>query len=208
MELNVGGVKPPFPSAKLKDKHIFLASNSPRRRELLAMIVPEYSVIHGKDIDESYRSEMRATDVPEYLSKKKAAAYASEMGSDDVIIAADTVVIIDGNILGKPADRAEACRMLRKLSGKTHTVVTGVTLVWMDNGQQCRCSFSEHTDVTFGELTDDEIREYVSRYSPLDKAGAYGIQEWTGAAIERINGCFYNVMGLPIHRLYQVMKTV
>lgn len=206
--MNHTDVRPPYPSAKLGDKRIFLASNSPRRRELLAMIVPEYTVLHGKEVDESYSPDMPAEEVPEYLSKKKAAAYAADMKADDLIIAADTIVLIDGIILGKPADEADACRMLHTLSGRTHTVISGVTIVWMEDGQRRTCSFSEHTEVTFGELSDEEISEYVHRYSPLDKAGAYGIQEWTGAAIERINGCFYNVMGLPIHRLYQALKAI
>lgn len=206
--MNHTDVRPPYPSANLEGKRIFLASNSPRRRELLAMIVPEYTVLRGKDVDESYNPDMRAEEVPEYLSKKKAAAYAAEMGPDDLIIAADTIVLIDGKILGKPTDEADACRMLHTLSGRTHTVITGVTIAWMENGAVQACSFSETTEVTFGELSDGEIREYVHRYSPLDKAGAYGIQEWTGAAIAGINGCFYNVMGLPIHRLYQALKAI
>ena len=208
MEMNVGGIKPPYPSKNLEGKRIYLASNSPRRRELLGMIVPEFEVLHGKDVDESYSPAMPATEVPVYLSQKKSAAYTAEMAPEDVIISADTVVLINGEILGKPADEAEACAMLRLLSGHTHTVVTGVTVAWMEHGEKRSESFSEHTDVTFGELSDEEIREYVHRYKPLDKAGAYGIQEWTGAAIEGIRGCFYNVMGLPIHRLYGHLKAL
>ncbi len=195
---------PPLPSPQLAHYRILLASNSPRRRELLAMILPKYDIAPARDVDESYPSGMEPSKVPEYISRVKAHAYADMLVPGEIIITADTVVINGSDILGKPHSEADAFAMLRHLSGHTHTVVTGVTL----SSTSQTNSFSESTRVSFGELTDDEIEQYVRLYRPMDKAGAYGIQEWIGAiAIKGIDGCFYNVMGLPLHSLYAHLRS-
>lgn len=181
---------------------VILASNSPRRRELLAMIVPQFEVEALIGVDESYPAELPAEEVPEYLSRLKSGAYPGELAEGDVLITADTVVIVDGGIMGKPHGRDEAVAMLKRLSGRTHLVVSGVCV----RGAKSAESFSSQTEVTFAALEDRQIEEYVDKYSPLDKAGAYGIQEWIGAvAIESIKGSFYNVMGLPVHALYRTL---
>ena len=182
---------------------ILLASNSPRRREILEMLRIPFTVVTMEGIDESYPADMEPEKVSEYISGKKADAFLKRIGEKELIITADTVVICDGRILGKPKDSGEAERMLEFLSGKTHTVTTGVTIATKTR----RVSFSVESHVTFADLTKDEIRYYVDTFHPLDKAGAYGIQEWIGGvAVARIEGSFYNVMGLPVHRLYQELK--
>ena len=182
---------------------ILLGSNSPRRREILSSLRIPFTVVTLEGIDESYPEDMDLDKVSEYISNKKAEAYLSRILDNEMIITADTIVICDGKILGKPKDKNEAMEMLHFLSGKTHKVTTGVTVATKEK----RVSFTSETYVTFADLTEDEIRYYVDTFSPLDKAGAYGIQEWIGAAaVAKINGSFYNVMGLPIHRLYQVLK--
>ena len=149
---------------------------------------------------------MKVEKIPEYLSKLKAAAYADMLTENELIITADTVVILDDKVLGKPKDAASAKKMLADLADKEHKVITGVTLS-SRSGKRID-TFSETTSVHFSSLTEQEIDEYVSRFAPLDKAGSYGIQEWIGAAaIDRIDGCFYNVMGLPLHKLYTHLKT-
>jgi len=193
---------PPLPSQFLMAKQIILASNSPRRRELLHTILPEFTVAKPREVKEIYPSDIKAEDVAPYLSALKAAAYADILSNDNLLITADTVVICNGDILGKPADKPEAEAMLQLLSGRKHTVVTGVTLSSIAGKRTD--TFAEHTAVKFARLSLGEIHEYVTRFRPMDKAGAYGIQEWIGAAgIERIEGCFYNVMGLPLHTLYR-----
>lgn len=196
---------PPLPSPHFSDVCVRLASNSPRRRELLGMILPGFAIAEKRDIEETYPPTLAPEEVPAYLSRLKADAYADTLRPGELIITADTVVILDGRILGKPAGHDEAVAMLRSLSGRTHTVVTGVTLTALDGKR--RDTFSVSTDVTFGELADEEIDLYVERFRPFDKAGAYGIQEWVGAAaIKRIEGSFYNVMGLPLHALYMRLR--
>lgn len=193
-------IKAPLKNSSTK---ILLASGSPRRRELLAMIAPDFAVAPGRDVDESYPSDIPAEKVAEYLSKVKANAYIDLLADDEIIITADTVVIIDGRILGKPAGRDDAVAMLRSLSGRRHKVVTGVTVTARDRS----ISFDETTVVEFAPLSDDEIDAYVDTFRPYDKAGAYGIQEWIGAVgIKGIEGCYYNVMGLPVHTLYHRLK--
>ena len=195
-------IKTPLKNSNTK---ILLASGSPRRRELLAMIAPDFAVAPGRDVDESYPSDIPAEKVAEYLSKVKADAYIDLLADDEIIITADTVVIIDGRILGKPAGRDDAVAMLRSLSGRRHKVVTGVTVTARDRS----ISFDETTVVEFAPLSDDEIDAYVDTFRPYDKAGAYGIQEWIGAVgIKGIEGCYYNVMGLPVHTLYHRLKEV
>lgn len=189
--------------SNLDSYEILLASNSPRRRELLAGLGVKYRVTSLPDVDESYPSSLQGEDIPLYISQLKADAYRSQMKPNTLLITADTIVWLDGKVYGKPHDEAEACEMLRALSGRTHTVITGVTLT-----SACRCkSFAVSTEVTFAALTDEEIGYYVSHYRPLDKAGAYGVQEWIGyIGVTGMNGSYYNVMGLPIQRLYTELK--
>lgn len=188
----------------MKNIKVILASKSPRRRELLSIIEPDYVTAPDREVEESYPADMPADEVPAYLSRLKSDAYASDLPDRAVLVTADTVVVLDGRILGKPADEAEAVEMLGALAGRTHHVVTGVTL--RARGMEPD-TFSVSTEVTFAPLSDDDIRYYVDRYRPLDKAGAYGIQEWIGAAaVEKINGSHYNVVGLPLHRLFHRLR--
>ncbi|MBQ8593853.1 MAG: septum formation protein Maf [Bacteroidaceae bacterium] len=183
--------------------HIILASNSPRRKELLAGLGLPYEVRVLADIDESYPATLCGEDIPLYISKKKAEAYIETLQPDDLIVTADTIVWLDGQVLGKPADEAEARAMLHALSGKTHQVITGVTLATAERTK----SFASVSEVTFAPLTDAEIDYYIAHYHPLDKAGSYGIQEWIGfIGVERIEGSYFNVMGLPVQRLYRELK--
>ena len=181
---------------------IILASNSPRRKELLGGLGVDFEVKVLKGVDESYPESLSATDVAEYIAAEKAAAYTVK--DDELLITADTVVIVGRDILGKPADAADACGMLRELSGKTHQVVTGVCLT--TSKEQRR--FSVTTDVTFKQLSDAEINHYVDKYKPYDKAGAYGIQEWIGyIGVTALSGSYYNVMGFPVQRVYEELTT-
>lgn len=193
------------PLENLDGYRVILASGSPRRRELLGLLDIDFTVDTSHSVDETVPEGMDACDVPVYLSRLKADAYPLEPGDDRLVIAADTVVILDGDVLGKPTDEADAITMLSRLSGRKQTVVTGVTVRTYDRS----VTFSAVSGVEFAQLSLDEITYYVNRYRPLDKAGAYGIQEWIGAAaISGIEGSFYNVMGLPVHRLYDVLKNL
>ena len=186
------------------DYRIILASNSPRRRELLAGLGLEFEVRVLQGIDESYPATMPALETAEYIAAKKAAAYQSQMADDELIITADTVVIVGDEVLGKPADADEARSMLLKLSGRTHQVVTGVCLTT----RQQSSHFYVRTDVTFKSLTDGEITYYIEKYKPYDKAGAYGIQEWIGyIGCTGLHGSYYNVMGLPVQRIYTELQS-
>ncbi len=179
---------------------LILASNSPRRKELLAGLGVPFEVRVLQDIDEHYPENLPVNEVARYIAKEKADAYRRIVTADELIITADTVVIVGDEILGKPMDEADAVRMLRLLSGRTHQVTTGVCLL---TAEKERC-FDVTTDVTFKTLTDEEIHYYVNRYRPFDKAGAYGIQEWIGyIGVTGLNGSYYNVMGLPVQRIYQ-----
>lgn len=181
---------------------IILASNSPRRKELLGGLGVDFEVKVLKGVDESYPESLPSTDVAEYIAAEKAAAYTVK--DDELLITADTVVIVGRDILGKPADAADACGMLCELSGKTHQVVTGVCLT--TSKEQRR--FSVTTDVTFKQLSDAEINYYVDKYKPYDKAGAYGIQEWIGyIGVTALSGSYYNVMGFPVQRVYEELTT-
>ena len=187
----------------LKKYHIILASNSPRRRELLSGLGVDYEVRTLPGVDESYPDTLSGEDIPVYISREKAAAYLSSIAPDELIITANTIVWLDGRVLGKPADEADACRMLRELSGRTHRVITGVTL----STAAFQKSFAVTSEVEFAPLTEEEITYYVDHYRPLDKAGAYGVQEWIGfIGVRRLSGSYFNVMGLPIQRLYQELK--
>lgn len=185
-----------------KELKIILASASPRRKELLAELDLAFEVKVIKGVSESYPESLRAEEVPQYISREKAAAY--QVADDELLLTADTVVVVDNTILGKPHDADDARRMLRLVSGRTHQVVTGVTLTTA----KAQKTFGVTTDVTFRQLTDDEINYYISHYRPFDKAGAYGIQEWIGyIGVTSIHGSYYNVMGLPVQRIYQeIMK--
>lgn len=188
----------------LSKYEILLASNSPRRRELLSELGIKFKVCALDGIDESYPPETPAEEVALIISKIKAQAYHKLITSNQLIITADTVVICGNNVLGKPHSEAEAINMLHQLSGTTHKVVTGVTILTAERTS----SFKVNTNVQFAILTDEEIEFYVKRFRPFDKAGAYGIQEWIGCiGISHISGSFYNVMGLPLHRLYTELKT-
>lgn len=185
----------------LKKYDIVLASNSPRRRELLAGLGVEFRVETIKGLDETYDESMPLNEVAAYLSQLKASAYT--LAPNELIITADTIVLAGGEVMGKPHDRDDAYRMIRALSGSTHEVITGVTVATRDK----KITFSNVTEVTFAPLTDEEIYYYIDEYKPFDKAGAYGIQEWIGyMGITGINGCYYNVMGLPVNHLYTVLK--
>ena len=183
----------------ITDYKIILASKSPRRKELLSGLDLAFEVIIH-EVDEVFPSDLPMEEIPVYLAKLKAEPFFDELKSDTLVITADTIVWIDGVVLGKPNDYAHAQEMLRQLSGKKHVVITGVCLTTKEK----QVAFSASTDVYFKELTDQEIDYYLSRYHPYDKAGSYGVQEWIGyIAIEKIEGSYFNVMGLPVQRLYE-----
>ncbi|MDR0658917.1 MAG: Maf-like protein [Mediterranea sp.] len=179
---------------------IVLASGSPRRQELLKGLGIDFTVRLLPGLDESYPAGLSGKEIPLYIARRKAEAYKVLIQPNELVITADTIVWLDGEVLGKPKDEEEAKVVLRKLSGKTHQVITGVCLTtcgWQKD-------FTAITDVSFSDLTEEEIGYYVTRYHPMDKAGAYGVQEWIGyAGVEGIQGSFYNVMGLPIQKLYK-----
>lgn len=182
---------------------VILASNSPRRKELLAGLGIDFSVRIIKDIDESYPASLRGEDIPVFISGKKAEAYRRTMAEDELIITADTIVYDNDKVLGKPSSREEAINMLTELSGHAHEVITGVTICTRDKMKQ----FASTSKVFFDNLTAEEIEYYVDKYRPYDKAGSYGIQEWIGfVGVTRIEGSYFNVMGLPIQRLYKELK--
>lgn len=184
----------------LKKYNIILASNSPRRKELLTGLGVDYVVRTLPDIDESYPDRLGGEAIPAFIAREKANAYKAMIQPGELIITADTIVWVDGKVLGKPHDKAEAIKMLRTLSGKSHQVFTGVCLTTCE----WQKSFTAMTEVKFSTLTEEEIAYYVEKYAPLDKAGAYGVQEWIGfVGVEAIAGSYYNVMGLPIQKLYQ-----
>ncbi len=194
-------------------RKIILASNSPRRKEILARLDMPFVVRVAFDVDENYPDDLRASAVAQFLATKKAEANVAALADDELLITADTIVVVDDEVLGKPMDEADARRMLQLISGRSHQVITGVCMIAKEkvgerNGSVCRRSaFSVSTDVTFRELTSEEIDYYISKYAPMDKAGAYGIQEWIGyVGVTEIRGSFFNVMGLPIQRIYCELK--
>lgn len=189
----------------LKKYKVILASNSPRRKELLAGLGVEYEVRTLPDVDESYPETLQGADIPLHISKVKADAYRSLMQPGELMITADTIVWLDGEVLGKPKDREDALQMLRAMSGRTHEVFTGVCITTTE----WQRSFAAATEVRFARLTEEEIAYYVDTYLPMDKAGAYGVQEWIGfIGVEHIAGSYYNIMGLPVQRLYRVLQEV
>lgn len=187
----------------LEKYQIILASNSPRRKELLSGLGINYEVRTLSGIEETYPETLKAEEIPLYIAREKAEAYRETMRPDELIITADTIVWLDGVVMGKPCDEEEARQMLRNLSGKTHQVITGVCLTAVGFQR----SFSAVTEVTFAELSDEEIDYYIRTYQPMDKAGSYGVQEWIGfIGVQKISGSYFNVMGLPVQRLYTELK--
>ena len=185
----------------LKKYKIILASNSPRRRELLAGLGVDFQVQVLAGIDESYPADLPVGEIAQYIARQKAAAYTP--AADELLITADTVVVVGDEVLGKPCDEADAHRMLRAISGRTHQVVTGVCLKTATRQEL----FSVSTDVTFKPLSQEEISYYVSAYKPFDKAGAYGIQEWIGyIGVTGLRGSYFNVMGLPVQKIYTKLQ--
>lgn len=186
-------------STLLKNKNVVLASKSPRRQELLRGLDIDFTV-RTMEVDETFSPELKREEIALYLSAKKAFAFRESMADDELIITSDTIVCLEDHVLNKAADKNEAVTMIRQLSGKKHSVYTGVTLMTKTKIH----SFFGETEVWFKELSLREIEYYVEKYKPFDKAGAYGIQDWIGfIGISRINGCYYNVMGLPLQLLYE-----
>lgn len=189
----------------LKQYKIVLCSNSPRRKELLKGLGLNFQTRIIDGIDESYDKSLPGEDIAKMISEKKAESYKATMSSDELIITADTIVYVDGEVLGKPQNKIDAARMLKMISGKCHDVITGVCLLTSNK----RISFSVKTKVSFAQITDDEISFYIENYKPYDKAGAYGIQEWIGyIGVDSIQGSYFNVMGLPVQRLYSELKNI
>ena len=184
--------------------NIILASNSPRRKELLTGLDIPVEVKTLPDIDESFPENLSGLEIPVYIAKAKADAYKQFLEKDNLLITADTIVWLDNKVYGKPVDEADALSMLKTLSGKTHEVITGVCLTTQDK----QVVFSAISKVKFAELEDAEIQYYIEKYKPYDKAGSYGVQEWIGyIGVESLEGSFYNVMGLPVRLLYKHLKT-
>lgn len=182
---------------------IILASNSPRRKELLSGLDIDYRIEILPDIDESYPDHLIGEEIAAHIAKKKADAYLPSLKDDSLLITADTIVLLESVVYGKPVDETDAIRMLKALSGKTHEVITGVSITT----QTKQRTFAVVSEVRFAELEDAEIEYYVSKYQPFDKAGAYGVQEWIGyIAVEYISGSYFNIMGLPVQRLYRELK--
>ncbi len=182
---------------------IVLASNSPRRRELLAGLDVDFSVKVIPGISEGYPDGTPVDDIPAFIAIEKAEPYKTSLQEDELVLTADTIVVVDNEVLGKPADAEDAKAMLRKISGRTHRVITGVCFTTTKKQHH----FSVSTDVTFKTLTEEEIDYYVTKYKPFDKAGAYGIQEWIGyVGVKRLEGSYFNVMGLPVQRIWEELK--
>jgi septum formation protein len=193
------------PFDNLKDYSIILASNSPRRRELLQKTGLPFSVKVIDGINECYPQELDVAEIPQFISRTKAEAYNTSITDNQLVITADTIVALDKQVLGKPHSRKEAINMLESLSGRTHLVITGVTVMTKRNIH----TFASESRVMFAPLQPDEIQWYIDTFNPFDKAGSYGIQEWIGMiGISHIEGSFFNVMGLPVHKLYNFLKNI
>ena len=187
----------------LKGYKLVLASQSPRRRELLKGLDLEFTTC-SVDADESFPAELKGADAVQYICKAKADAYRPQLNDNTIAITADTVVILDDKIIGKPKSHEEAFSMIRSLSGRVHEVITAVCIF---SKEKCK-EFYASTEVHFSDITDEEIEYYINKYKPFDKAGSYGVQEWIGyIGIEKIVGSYFNVMGLPVKRLYDELKT-
>lgn len=188
--------------SNLKNKRIILASKSPRRQQLLKGLAIEFD-IRTLDVDESFPAALQREEIPLFLSKVKAQAFKETMADDEIIITADTVVWVNDHVLNKPEDRDDAMKMLGELSGNTHIVYTGVTVM----SKEKSISFVDSTEVDFRELDNQELEYYIDSFQPYDKAGAYGVQEFIGyIGIKELRGSYFNVMGLPVHRLYEILK--
>jgi septum formation protein len=189
---------------KINHLKVKLASKSPRRQELLRNIIEDFEIV-TKDVEEEYPNDLKANEIVLYLAKLKANSYLKESKENELYITADTIVVYENKVLGKPIDSKDAFRMLKELSGNTHTVYTGVSLLL--NGKIN--SFLDSTEVSFYDLSDEEITFYINHYKPMDKAGAYGIQEWMGyVGVKKMEGDFFNVMGLPLHKLYREIEKI
>ncbi len=183
--------------------NIILGSQSPRRQELLHGLDVNFTVNVIAGLEENYPATLQGEEIPMFLAQQKAEAYLNSLTPKDMLITADTIVWLDGIVYGKPKDEADAKKMLRALSGKTHDVITGVCVTTTERQE----TFAAVSKVTFASFSDDEINYYIEKYRPMDKAGSYGVQEWIGyIGVERIDGSFYNVMGLPVQRLYTLLK--
>ena len=191
-------------SKHLEGRRLILASGSPRRRELLGELGLEFTLGKISDYDESYPPTLKVSEIPAYIAEQKSKHYTQKLKKEDILITSDTIVTIDGEILGKPKDKADAIKMLRELSGRTHHVYTGLCLRDINK----TITLSDGCDVTFDILSDEDIEYYIDEFKPFDKAGAYGIQEWIGlACIKEIKGSVYTVIGLPVQKLYQALLT-
>ena len=187
----------------LKNRTVILSSASPRREQLVKGLDIDFAIELNGETEEVYDASMDPSEVPEYLSNLKSLHFGRVLTENEILITADTMVLCNGEILGKPADRDDAVRILSKLSGKRHTVITGVTLRSVSSQR----TFSATTDVWFRKLSQEEIYYYIDNYKPYDKAGAYGAQDWIGyIAIEKIEGSYFNVMGLPVQKLYRELE--
>ncbi len=183
--------------------NIILGSQSPRRQELLHGLDVNFTVNVIAGLEENYPATLQGEEIPMFLAQQKAEAYLNSLTPKDMLITADTIVWLDGIVYGKPKDEADAKKMLRALSGKTHDVITGVCVTTTERQE----TFAAVSKVTFASFSDDEINYYIEKYRPMDKAGSYGVQEWIGyIGVEHIDGSFYNVMGLPVQRLYTLLK--
>ena len=191
-------------SKHLEGRRLILASGSPRRRELLGELGLEFTLGQIKDYDETYPASLKYDEIPAYIAEQKSVHYKGELEPGDILITSDTIVAIDGDILGKPKDKTEAIKMLRELSGRTHYVVTGLCI----RSTRKTVTISDTCEVTFDILSDEDIEYYVDNFKPFDKAGAYGIQEWIGLSnIKSITGSVYTVIGLPVQQLYKALLT-
>jgi len=189
-------------SKHLEGRRLILASGSPRRRELLGELGLEFTIGQIKDYDETYPASLKYDEIPAYIAEQKSIHYKGDLNPNDILITSDTIVAIDGDILGKPKDKTEAIKMLRELSGRTHHVVTGLCI----RSTQKTVTISDTCEVTFDILSDEDIEYYVDNFKPFDKAGAYGIQEWIGLSnIKSITGSVYTVIGLPVQKLYKAL---
>jgi septum formation protein len=188
---------------KLNDYDIILASRSPRRQQLLQELGLKFKVV-AREYSEAYPEGLGGEEIARYVAHEKAASFKNEISYNEIVIAADTIVWCNNRVLGKPVNRNDAARILKEISGNTHEVITGVSIL----SQSKQCTFSDSTKVTFDSLSDEEIYYYIERYRPYDKAGAYGIQEWIGIiACSHIDGSYFNVVGLPVQKLYKELQS-
>ncbi len=188
----------------LNGKHLILASGSPRRQNFFRALELDFE-IRVKAVDEVFPEHLKGHEISDYLAKLKASAFDGDLGPDDILVTSDTIVWLDGEAINKPKDSEDAKRMIRRLSGRTHEVITSVCFKTASEEK----IINNISKVTFIELSDEEIDYYVTNFKPMDKAGAYGIQDWIGyVAVSRIEGSYFNVMGLPVHAVYETLKAI